>query len=81
MVPVNNLGNSRYVVTLGAVALRALWLIEPHAARLARDVGRLIGWYGRWLVPLYHAGSRARIHRPVKQQIENFVRLGERLRI
>ncbi|MGH2558963.1 MAG: uracil-DNA glycosylase [Thermomicrobiales bacterium] len=69
-----------YVVALGNVALRALRLIAPHDARLARDVGRLIGWNGRWLVPLYHPGARARIHRPVERQIADFVRLGECLR-
>jgi DNA polymerase len=69
-----------FVVALGAVALRALKLIAPHDARLARDVGRPMEWHGRRLVPLYHPGARARIHRPEDQQIEDFVRFGERLR-
>lgn len=65
-----------YVVTLGAVALRALALIAPHELALARDVGRVVSWHGRWLVPLYHPGPRAQLHRGFLQQAEDFRRLG-----
>lgn len=64
-----------WVVSLGAVALRALALIAPHGARLARDVGRPLPWYGRTLVPLYHPGPRARRHRSLAAQLEDFRRL------
>ncbi|MGH2616680.1 MAG: uracil-DNA glycosylase, partial [Thermomicrobiales bacterium] len=43
-----------YVVALGNAALRALALIEPHHATLTADVGDLIPWQNRWLIPLYH---------------------------
>jgi uracil-DNA glycosylase len=66
----------RFVVALGTVALRALARIEPHEAVLARDVGRAIPWRGRWLVPLYHPGPRAQIHRSASQQRDDFRRLG-----
>lgn len=46
------------VVSLGATALAALGLIEPHGRVLARDAGRPVAWYGRLLVPLYHPGPR-----------------------
>jgi uracil-DNA glycosylase family 4 len=69
-----------YVVTLGVVALRALALIEPHDLTLARDVGRQVHWHGRWLVPLYHPGPRAQLHRTFQQQAEDFRRLGALLR-
>ena len=68
------------MVTLGAVALRALSLIEPHAATLAANVGDVIPWRGRWLVPLYHPGPRAQLHRPFARQVEDFRRLGALLR-
>ena len=64
------------VVTLGLVALRALARIEPHAATLAGNVADVIPWNGRWLVPLYHPGPRARIHRSFHQQAGDFQRLG-----
>lgn len=71
----------RYVVTLGRVALDSLRLIEAHAATLAHDVGRLIAWNGRWLIPLYHPGSRARIHRSLLLQAEDYRQLGRLLQM
>lgn len=70
----------QYVVTLGRVALEAVRSIEAHDATLARDVGRLIAWNGRWLIPLFHPGPRARVHRPLLLQIEDYQRLGELFR-
>jgi len=66
----------RYVVALGSVALRALALIAPHEAALARNVGEVIPWHGRWLVPLYHPSPRAQLHRAFSLQVEDFQRLG-----
>ena len=57
-----------YVVALGVVALKALRLVSPHDVVLARDVGQPIPWHGRTLVPLYHPGTRACIHRPMAVQ-------------
>ncbi|HEX8070125.1 MAG TPA: uracil-DNA glycosylase [Pyrinomonadaceae bacterium] len=44
----------RVVVTLGAVALAALRGVEYHPYTLKESVGRVLGWGGRRLVPLYH---------------------------
>ena len=66
-----------YVVALGVAALRALALVCPHEAVLARDVGRALTWRGRVLVPLYHPGPRALIHRPWDVQVEDYRALGE----
>jgi uracil-DNA glycosylase family 4 len=63
------------VVALGRVALQALASIERHELSLSRDVGRVAPWYGRWLIPLYHPGPRAQIHRSFEQQREDFQRL------
>jgi uracil-DNA glycosylase family 4 len=68
------------VVTLGAVALRSLALIEPHALTLTKDCGRVVPWYGRWLVPLYHPSPRAQLSRSFEQQASDFRRLGAVLR-
>jgi DNA polymerase len=64
------------VVALGGVALDALRRIEIHEALLARDCGRAIGWYERSLVPLYHPGRRALVHRPETLQQDDWRRLG-----
>jgi uracil-DNA glycosylase family 4 len=63
------------VVALGVVALRALGLVEPHDAVLARDVGNAFVWHRRLLVPLYHPGPRACIRRPLGVQAEDYRRL------
>lgn len=64
------------VVTLGAVALHALTLIEPHSLTLANDYGRAVRWSGRWLVPLYHPSPRAQLSRSFAEQAADFRRLG-----
>lgn len=64
------------VVTLGAVALRAIQAIAPHEATLAGNVGEILPWHGRWLAPLYHPGPRAQIHRGFARQMDDFSRLG-----
>lgn len=66
----------RYVVALGQVALKALNLIAPHNIKLAREVGQPVAWHGRWLIPLYHPGPRAQLHRPFATQMEDFRCLG-----
>lgn len=66
----------QYVIALGAVALRALRHVAAHDLVLSRDVGCPHHWHGRVLVPLYHPGPRARLHRPMQSQIEDFRRLG-----
>jgi DNA polymerase len=45
---------------------------------LRRDLGKAVRWSGRTLVPLYHPGPRAQLHRPFCAQQEDFVEL-ERL--
>jgi len=66
----------RYVVALGKTALQALNLVALHDVQLSRNVGQLIPWHGRWLIPLYHPGPRALIHRPLALQREDYRRLG-----
>jgi len=63
------------VASLGRVALSALALLAPHDIDLRRDVATAQAWNGRTLVPLYHPGPRAQLHRAFVQQQEDFVRL------
>jgi uracil-DNA glycosylase family 4 len=64
------------VVALGSVALKALALIEPHNLVLRESAGRNFAWAHRLLVPLYHPGRRALVHRPEATQVEDWQRLG-----
>jgi uracil-DNA glycosylase len=68
------------VVTLGAVALRALGRLEPHSYSLRESVGLAVPWAGRTLVPLYHPSPRAGLSRSYAQQDEDFRRLGTLVR-
>lgn len=68
-----------WVVSLGRAALDALAMIETHDRVLARDVGTATPWYGRRLVPLYHPGPRALIHRTFAQQSADYASLAELL--
>lgn len=63
------------VVSLGTIALRALKSIYPHSYELKKDVGSLLHWAGRRLMPLYHPGPRAHIYRSLSEQVSDFRRL------
>jgi uracil-DNA glycosylase family 4 len=65
------------VVTLGAVALEAARQIEPHELSLARDVRTAATWNGRLLIPLYHPGARAMVHRNFAAQTADYYFVGE----
>lgn len=64
------------VVALGGVALDALGRIESHGLRLAADCSHAGHWYGRRLMPLYHTGRRALVHRSEVQQQTDWRALG-----
>jgi len=64
-----------WVVTLGAVALEAIGRIEPHNLNLRDHVGVPTRWADRWLLPLYHPGPRALIHRSLAAQAADYTRL------
>lgn len=65
------------VVTLGKIALNSLKLIAPLKLELKRDVGRMIPWAKRILVPLYHPGPRALVHRSFANQRKDFMNLAK----
>lgn len=61
------------VVSVGATALRALHLLEPHGLTLASGVGRCIDWRGTRLLPVYHPSPQVVIStRPLVQQAEDW---------
>jgi uracil-DNA glycosylase len=61
------------IATLGAVALDALRLIEPHQYSLREDAAKLVRWRNRLLVPLYHPSPQVLITvRPLAQQERDY---------
>jgi uracil-DNA glycosylase family 4 len=68
------------VVTLGASALRAASAIEAHNLNLAADVRTAHGWFGRVLIPLYHPGQRAMVHRSAANQRSDYQFVAEHVR-
>ncbi len=72
--------NPKIVVTLGATALRALASIEPHKFNLSQHVRTIHAWFGRQLVPLYHPGQRAMIHRSFANQRSDYQFVAEQWR-
>lgn len=65
------------VVTLGAVALKALDGLAAHGLHLREVVGQIVPWQGRMLIPLYHPGPRAQLHRSFAIQHDDFTALGQ----
>lgn len=68
------------VVTLGAAALEATRLIETHDLALSTHVRTAQPWNGRLLIPLYHPGARAMIHRNFAAQTADYYFVGETYR-
>jgi len=61
------------VVAMGAVALKALAILEPHGLTLARNVGCCVPWYGRKLIAVYHPSPQVLIsRRNLAQQEEDW---------
>jgi uracil-DNA glycosylase family 4 len=70
----------KIVVALGSIALMALNELEPHGMKLATDIRSARSWYGRQLVPLYHPGQRALVHRSYANQLADCQFFAETLR-
>jgi DNA polymerase len=70
--------NPKIIVTLGAVSLEALKLLEYHQFSLKTDVGKILRWNGQILVPLYHPSPQVLAsHRREKEQLEDYKVLAE----
>lgn len=63
------------IVTLGVKALESLKIIHTHSYKLKEEVGKCLNWGDKKLVPLYHMGPRALIHRPIVKQRGDFIAL------
>lgn len=70
-----------YVVTLGQKAIESLSIIEDVKITLKTHVRTSINWYGRTLIPLYHMGPRALIHRNFYNQLSDFYWLAHTVKL
>lgn len=68
------------VVTLGAIALRASAIVQPHSLKLRDSVRVSHRWSERWLVPAYHPGQRAMVHRSFANQLADYQFIAETVR-
>jgi len=73
--------NPEYVITLGQKALDSILMIEPLEINLRKNVRNIISWNERKLIPLYHTGPRALVHRNLYNQLADFYWLKEKVRI
>jgi uracil-DNA glycosylase len=61
------------IVTLGAVALAALRLVEYHELSLKENAGQMHEWNGRLLVPVYHPSPQVLAsHRREEAQLRDY---------
>ncbi len=70
----------KIVVSLGATALKALSMVQPHGLSLKEHVRTAQSWLGRMLIPLYHPGQRAMIHRSHANQRSDYQFVAETLK-
>jgi len=63
------------VVGMGNKALMALRGVERHALTLKEHAGKPHKWFGRSLMPAYHASALGRMKRPKAKQREDFAAL------
>lgn len=68
------------VVTLGAVALRSTALVTAHMLTLKDSVRKAHLWAGRKLIPAYHPGQRAMVHRSFANQLADYQFIAETVR-
>lgn len=64
--------NPKVIITLGAKALLALNEIENHSLTLKESTRTSNVWYERTLIPCYHPGQRAMIHRSMANQRSDY---------
>ena len=71
----------KLIVTLGSVALEALKAVESHSLTLKSDVGKVVNWNGRELIPLYHPSPQVIAStRNLEMQARDYAELGKALK-
>jgi uracil-DNA glycosylase family 4 len=72
--------NPKIVVTLGATALESTRFTSFHEFNLKSNVRTANNWYNRILIPLYHPGQRAMMHRSFANQRSDYQFVSEQLK-
>ena len=72
--------NPKIVVTLGSVALESTRHVASHQLTLKGNVRTATNWFGRILIPLYHPGQRAMLHRSFANQRSDYQFVSEQFR-
>lgn len=72
--------NPKVVVTLGATALESTRFTSPHNLILREAVRTANVWFNRILIPLYHPGQRAMMHRSFANQRSDYQFVAEQLK-
>ena len=70
----------KVVVTLGAVALKSCAFVQPHGLSLKEGVRTANDWNRRTLIPAYHPGQRAMVHRSFANQLADYQFIAETVR-
>jgi uracil-DNA glycosylase family 4 len=73
--------NPKIVVTLGAVALESTKHVSQHNLSLKENVRTANEWFDRILIPVYHPGQRAMIHRSMANQRSDYQFIADRLKV
>ena len=69
--------NPKIVVTLGSIALESTRHVAHHILTLKEDVRTANHWFNRILIPLYHPGQRAMMHRSFANQRSDYQFISE----
>lgn len=72
--------NPKIVVTLGSVALESTRQVSNHNLTLKENVRTASSWFNRILIPLYHPGQRALLHRSLANQRSDYQFVSEQYR-
>ena len=70
----------KIVVTLGAIALESTRFTSPHSLTLREGVRTANKWFDRILIPCYHPGQRAMIHRSMANQRSDYQFIADSLK-
>jgi uracil-DNA glycosylase family 4 len=74
-----NLMQPELIVTLGLSALNSLRFIDSHNYSLKECVGKILDWNKIKIMPLYHPGPRAVLHRSIAKQRSDFIYLANNI--
>lgn len=72
--------NPKIIVTLGATALESTRFTSHHQLTLKGSVRTSNNWFNRTLIPLYHPGQRAMMHRSFANQRSDYQFVAEQLK-